>query len=287
SGSPLFDISGYRGAVPRSVVEKSTSGGDVSLLTPGDVIIRSGALIDVSGGGYRYNSGRVQSTRLTSNGVTYDIGTAPEELRYDALLPGDGWVVTDSKWGTTQTFFSALNSLPPLRPALTEGKAAGSITLDGASVVINGELRANTVAGARQTASGALPGLGKLIIGVADTTRPQTYLLNSARFVTQAAQLPATFRPLDPLPQEQSGVLELPVSFLRPGSASGTDYLLSGFGSLSVAVNDALDLGAGLTMSAPVGGSIALTGSRVTIAGTVSAPSGSIAISGTQGTPMV
>src|SRR5262249_823340 len=76
-------------------------------------------------------------------------------------------------------------------------------------------------------------------------------------------------------------------SFLRGGSGSGTDYLLSGFGSLSVAVNDALDLGAGLTMSAPVGGSIALTGSRVTIAGTVSAPSGSIAISGTQGTPMV
>jgi filamentous hemagglutinin family protein len=60
----LFDLGGKRGSVGRTAAEKTAAGGDIAIAAgdgnqPGDIILRRGAVLDVTGGGYRYGGGVV------------------------------------------------------------------------------------------------------------------------------------------------------------------------------------------------------------------------------------
>ena len=64
-GTPLANVSGYLVSQPMTAGELSTKGGSVTLNAPsGDIIVKSGATIDFSGGGYRFAGGNMDTTKL-------------------------------------------------------------------------------------------------------------------------------------------------------------------------------------------------------------------------------
>ena len=59
-----------------------TAGGDVRLISQGDVIVDAGARIDVSGGWTRFLSADIVSTVLSANGRLFDFEVAPADIVY-------------------------------------------------------------------------------------------------------------------------------------------------------------------------------------------------------------
>jgi filamentous hemagglutinin family protein len=279
-GSPLFDISGYAATIPRTVAEKATTGGSISLLSGGDLVVQSGALLDASGGGYRFATGAVPTTQLLSNGKLYDIGSASPDIRYDAVLSTAGYTVKHSKWGVTETFPTLLSQLVSRQPGYVQGQAAGSITLDGSSMILNGTLRASVTEGRYQIANGTLPAAGALTIGIADPNRTPIYLLNGITFTATPAALASNFNPLtDALPPDQTGTLQLAVGAIsKPAVVTGDSYVQQGFGSISASANNLIDLPASLGLELAPGASLALTAGQIKIGGSVSAPGGSVTL---------
>lgn len=279
-GSPLFDISGYVATIPRSVAEKATTGGSISLLSGGDLVVQNGALLDASGGGYRFASGAVATTQLISNGKLYDIASASPNIRYDSILSTVGYTRTHSKWGMTETFPTVVSQLVTRQPSYVQGQAAGTITLDGSSMILNGTLRASVTDGQYQIAGGTLPGAGSLTIGLADTTRLSLYLLNGITFTATPPTLAGNFNPLaNALPADLTGTLQLAVGAIsKPAIVTSESYIQQSFGSISASANGVIDLPASLGLELAPGASLSLTGSQISIAGIVSAPGGTVTL---------
>src|SRR5215831_4905975 len=56
-GTPLFDISPFVGNIQRNIAEKAEVGGNISFNSQGDVVLRPGSVVDVSGGGALFGGG--------------------------------------------------------------------------------------------------------------------------------------------------------------------------------------------------------------------------------------
>lgn len=86
SGMKIANTTGYVQQLQRSVGQDTAMGGTVSLYSEGSVAIRQGSSINVSGGSVDYQTGYVNTTKLTLAGKLYDIATAPADLPYDGLV---------------------------------------------------------------------------------------------------------------------------------------------------------------------------------------------------------
>ena len=102
----------------------------------GEIIQRGTSRIDVSGGSVDYLSGHVNTTKLTANGVMYDVGTASPDRVYTASsnLP---------------------NSRRNYELGYTVGKDAGSVKLSAPAMVLQGELQGATTIGQHQREVGS------------------------------------------------------------------------------------------------------------------------------------
>ncbi|MFN0317275.1 MAG: filamentous hemagglutinin N-terminal domain-containing protein [Burkholderiales bacterium] len=279
TGTPLLDISGHAGAIPRTIAEKAAAGGNISLLSQGDIVVRGGALLDVSGGGYRYASAAVSTTSLLGNdGKVYDIGSAPKDLRYAAAFNNEH-VRFHRKWGVTETYRATLGTSGRSEPGYVEGKAAGRITLDGRSIVQEGSFRASVTSGRYQAAAGKQPALGTLSIGIPVPNRPLRYLLNEVVLAPQNENLPAGFGPNDPLPGEREGRLLLPVQTLASRvAATDTQYVQEGFGSITLGANERIVLPEGVVLNLAGGAKLEMSASEIAIGGIINAPGGTVSL---------
>ncbi|HWA03364.1 MAG TPA: filamentous hemagglutinin family protein [Rhizomicrobium sp.] len=162
-GSPLVEAKSFYQQVGVTVQELMTQGGNVSLgvqnyqtgtetaLAP-DITVKSGAVIDFSGGWVKYEAGFVRSTQLiTASGQIIDIGFANLNGNYVGI--NSGFTRTQSRWGVTQSWDSPLLQGGHFESAYTEGRDAGSLTLKGSSVVLDGTLFGEAYAGPRQIAA--------------------------------------------------------------------------------------------------------------------------------------
>ncbi|MFN0041318.1 MAG: filamentous hemagglutinin N-terminal domain-containing protein, partial [Burkholderiales bacterium] len=286
-GTPLFDISGYVGAIKRSVAEKAAVGGEIRIASQnGDLILREGATLDVSGGGYRYGAGFNETSRLVSNGRSYDVSVASPNLLYEGL--GNVALVSHEKWGVTERFVLYPGLRGSYESASVEGKSAGSVTIDAiGGAVIDGLVAGSVVAGRRQIASGKLPQGALFAAGSESALAGDRNLrLREVNFTTGPSLGPG-FAPavtsgdgsitLTALPDALAGDLSLPVSFFRQGRAvADGGYEFQGFGNVSLAANERIALGEGLRIDMPAGGNLTLVSSRIDVAGTISAPGGTI-----------
>jgi filamentous hemagglutinin family protein len=167
-GTPLADVSGYIAGVQRGIAEKSASGGNVVLKSEGDVIVRRGSTIDVSGGSLDYAGGDTGTSRLVSNGRSYDISTASPLLTYSSFVKD------------TYRY----------EQGYVEGKNAGALRVDATSVVLDGNLKGSTVAGINQRTVATRPLGGQLVLNG---------LGSAVRFVNGEAALAAAFGAADTL----------------------------------------------------------------------------------------
>lgn len=284
-GTPrLFDIADKLAAVPRSVREKATAGGTITVNT-GEFISSAGSKVDVSGGGYRYGDGMAITTYLTSRGRLYDIATAPVNLQYDGVVtrttPAKGYV---------------------------QGKSAGLLAIDAQQMILGGHFAAGVTTGPYQRAPGAMPTAGKLVLGtqsilsgstldfstVGDATTANSldteqaaYALQNVTFGTGATtrqQLAEAMSGLDADPVNAAFPVALRDKVLLPTDLfGGTAYRTAqasatqGFGTLAVRANDSIVVPQDVALDLGAGGSLLWLAPQIEVAGTVRAAGGSLA----------
>lgn len=131
--------------IQRGILERTASGGTISLAAGSRVSLARGALFDVSGGTVEYTAAFLDTTKLVNDGVVVDIADADPEVNYDAVL--EPVTFTHRKWGPNTTeVFNPFGATPVGRfePGYLEGKDAGTIDIGGLDVgqILNTDIAA-------------------------------------------------------------------------------------------------------------------------------------------------
>src|SRR5262249_19651250 len=146
-GSPIGDLSGYVAAVPRTIGQRSLTGGKISLSSDGAVLVEAGAQLNVSGGSATYQAGFVSTSKvLGTNGLVYDISQADPNQTYTGVI--STYSTSDPKWGVTRNFPTFSSS--QYQPGYVQGYDAGSVTVLAPAAALDGTITANVVAGPYQ-----------------------------------------------------------------------------------------------------------------------------------------
>lgn len=323
-GSPLIDAASYYQQIGVTASELMTKGGNVTLgvrsfsgngdaTSAPDVIVKSGATIDISGGWVAYQAGKVQTTQLvTSDGRVVDIGNANLDDDYVGIYAG--FLVGHTRWGVTETYADPFGSNLHFSPSYTEGRDAGSLTLKASAMAFDGTVYGQAFPGVRQTLDGKtgtgtdsvfggsrmvqsapseLPAGGLFLVqGEAqNAVGAQNTITGGADILIQSqsgqAPLPDDFGYGQTL-QVSDGMVTVtprdPASFLSPDRLATirlSDAMLSesGFSQISLSTSGTITVAADADVALTPGGAFdALAGRKITIDGAVSAPSGSISL---------
>jgi len=277
-GSALLDLAGYQDGRQRSVAEKASLGGELIISTDGALVQRPGAVVDVSGGGYRYGASVLGTSKLWGeDGRIYDIATAPKDIRYIGLL--DSFTKRYTRWGQTRVW-EGLNLLDaPREQAYVEGRAGGTLQIRALNgLVLDGTLAGGATLGARQLA--AAPRGASLVVDTIDPLQAQTFgdLLFTAR---GADTLGATFNADSVLSAARAATLAFGADVLYPGAAVAAGDATgapSRFAQVDLRVPGQVTLPADVRLDAGVGATLAVSGAAVDIAGRISAPAGTVNI---------
>ena len=279
-GSNVLDLSAYQANQARTLQQKAAVGGVVTLTSSGDVIERSDATVNVSGGGVHYTGAtEVTSKLLGSDGKLYDIATAPEALRYTTLA--DSFTDTQARWGFSPVYTNLLMGASVKRPDYTEGAAGGQLgILAGPTVsglVLDGSLLGGTTTGSQQT--GAAPRGATLVIGTFDSsTTGQHTGIGDVTFQSGApSSLPAGFSVDTPLADSRKSQVSLSTDVLAAGDVDAAgNYVTTGFGSVAVNADGRITVPENVTINGPLGGGLTLRGNQVEIDGHVNLPAGTV-----------
>ncbi|HEY9348330.1 MAG TPA: hypothetical protein VIQ53_23585, partial [Inquilinus sp.] len=269
-GSPIGSIDGYLKSVDRTAVERSAVGGTVSIgstdvTRAGEVVIRDGAAIDVSGGQVSYRGGWLNTTQLVgADGRIYDISEATPDIQYVAFA--------EQRFGEQKVYG------PRWEAGYTDGMDAGSVSITTGAAVIDGRITGRTTAGVRQRALDQLPALGSLklnLTGAVDVT-----------FHPGGSGLAEGFGSGDALPEDLRDRLVLDPSLVGAGGVDEIAVVTRG-GDIEVP--------SGVTLRTAPGGSVDLRSQPrelndpnlsadafgdILVAGAIETPSGTIALGG-------
>lgn len=263
---PLADVSGGVNNIKRDVAERTTEGGSVSLLSEGDVVMQTGAGIDVSGGSVRYNDGITNTTKLVSEGRIYDISSADPDRRYDGILA---------------------NGRPERQAGYVEGKDAGQVQFAARGLVLDGDLTGGVVRGPYQREMGQQPQGGLLTIGLPyrDPLETRQTIENSALIDFRAPSIyfGATGSGVelgrdDALPGGSGGGGENGAN-LRDQLTLSTAYIEEGgFTRTQVYSNGRIEVAADTPIEVAPGGQFQLTGRDIDVQADITVPAGDIAL---------
>ena len=246
TGTPLGDVSGYVALIQRTVSELTTAGGTLSILSGGEVNVQQGATLNLSGGWTRYSGGSFSTTLLlNSYGQIVPIAKATPDQIYTAVIHGPS--VYEAPY--------------------YEGANAGSLSIQGSSVLMNGNLHGNAVAGENQVltaGSGSkLPSGASLSIGIMGQEWNPS--LNSF----------ATVSPTPPRVVFSATDISTP-SLL---ALSPSLFTQNGFSSLSVLNHDGpISIPSGVVLNPGIKGSVSLEAASVDVAGSIIAPGGTVVL---------
>ncbi|OAI21394.1 MULTISPECIES: filamentous haemagglutinin family protein [Methylomonas] len=126
-GTTLADASGAIAKRPHSVFERSIGAGTISLQSEGDLIVQTGANLDISGGYLSYLGGYVDTTQLLSDGRLFDLATANPNRTYQQIVSGRHY-----------------------EAAYRQGGAAGTLSIRTQAARLDGNVFADTVGGLYQ-----------------------------------------------------------------------------------------------------------------------------------------
>ncbi len=161
----LLEVSGWLGLVQRTLDQRLTTGGTVSVFSTGDAILRPGASINIAGGSLDHQGGYVPDTRLIgADGRIYDINDAPANMAYVGIA--GMFTVAHPHWNVTETYISPLGGRSVRYQAgYTEGKSAGNFTVAAHAAEIDAVVNATAVNGIYQRSPGSMAQNGTLTIG--------------------------------------------------------------------------------------------------------------------------
>lgn len=219
-GSDIGNVEGALNTVELSAAEGNREGGSIQLKAMhGDIIIRDGSNVDISGGGYHFSGGLVDTTYLLCGEKIYNISDAPEWLHYDMIL-GDYKKIYKG-FGVIETYEGLYYGGPaPMKnylPAFSQGEDAGSFELIARNIIMDGNIDGSVFAGPYQNylidepvdelgfyvAKGrVVPVSGKLVVGVQDTKDPEdrNYVTDEIVIKNGVEKLPEDFN-IDSVPE--------------------------------------------------------------------------------------
>ena len=291
AGSNILALDGYRGGVLRTVAEKAAVGGEISLSSTGALIQRSGATVDVSGGGYRYAQSRVAtSTLLGDDGRIYDIATAPQIRRYTAQL--DRAEFTDPRWGQPTSVLNLTLASGQYREAFVEGRAAGTLRLgSGAGLLLDGALKGGVTVGTRQfdrapTGGTLYVGTGFQPLNLNLVDRPPTVItfndegqrLGNVLWRQRGSDsLGRDFTANSTLTAERRNNILLGADQVFGRATSTTlGRVETGFAKVEVNADGRITLPADVSLQSDIGASLTLRAPLLDIAGDIRLPAGSL-----------
>lgn len=324
-GSPLVDAKAYYQLVAVGADRLMTKGGTVRIGTAtvqptsgtpnSSIIVRDGAVIDISGGSVRYEGGMVRTTQLVDNlGNVVDISEANPNATYVAIA--NGFTRSSPRWGRTETWSNPFARLKGYYVGeYDEGRDAGVLALEASSLAFDGKLFAQAYAGIRQITDGVtgtgstsiigderrvqgsnseLPSGGALIvrvgsdIAVTDVVPPLaedgTYgAWTGGSITTDGTYVRPTLSGDPPLPAERLAAVLLSDDLL---SGSGLSQVTlsarpetkSTFGNVSAFTLGKVTVGADANITLNPGGIFRAEGYRIEVNGNVTVPSGKIAL---------
>ncbi|MDP2019069.1 filamentous haemagglutinin family protein [Hydrogenophaga sp.] len=267
-------LEGYLARTERTVAERSTSGGSVSIASQGATIIESGVQVDLSGGRVQYGSALVKSTLLSSAGGYVDLAEADAETRYTGIATR--YTIDYGRWNVKETIDLGENMR--FDPGYVEGKDAGSMSVFGVGgTYMRADVQGRTTVGELQRNAGTQPQGARLTVGFDDVVsdrnavdlgvRTRDYKINQAVSISNAAMsLPGGFGFGDALPAELAATLTLDAQLLGKDKVAELEV----FSNQAVTVRDAL-------RAAP-GGRVSIIGSGVDVAANIAADGGSISL---------
>lgn len=158
-GTPLASIQGWLDLVEHGIGERTAVGGKIILSADTDIVVNQSAKLNVSGGLVTYKPGYIATSRLSSDGVVYDIGDAGSDRIYDSVI-------------------APVTGPRNFQPGYVQGYNAGSIALNAPAIVVQGDLDGGVTTGSQQRSVGAngVPLGGLLVIGNAETKDDLTRL---------------------------------------------------------------------------------------------------------------
>jgi len=161
----VANVQGYLDQQAVTVGEFTAAGGVVNISAEGQVQLQAGSQVNVSGGSLDYQAGYVNTTKLALGGRLYDFETAPANLAYTGL----------ENLGNSSSNFEA---------GYRQGLNAGSVSVTAPRLALKGTLQGQVSPGANQRnlAAADAPKGAALTLGVTDVLGrdDRLFVLNKA-----------------------------------------------------------------------------------------------------------
>ncbi|MBS0379233.1 MAG: filamentous hemagglutinin family protein [Proteobacteria bacterium] len=267
-GTPLANVSGDLALIKRSVLERTDQGGTITLNSAGDVVVASGATLNVSGGAVNYTPGIMQTSLLTTpDGSVVDIGQASPNQAYTGVVNPQFESVSNN-FGVIQ--FIPTPGIAHYDPGYVQGASAGTIQVMGSSLVLQGNFLGSATNGIYQRSGSGVASGGTFIVGTntaANAAQPD-YRAPAVELVNQVPTV--VVAPGSPLPTD------LPVQL------SAGELISSGFTNLQINSNDRITVPTGVNLNLTPGGSLALQAPQIELDSSVKIPSGTISLNSVQ-----
>lgn len=276
-GTPLGDATGFANIIERDAAQLSANGGSITIQAGTAITTESGSILDVSGGYFRNEGGRIETTRLTlPGGRLIDIANATPDRNYGGIYSPFSTGVS-AKWGVVNSYRNPLAPTGAYDQAeFLSGAAGGRISITAPRMDIAGAASGETVVGPyqmrRTQLTSQLPTLATLRLA---------FTGQSDAFAPGSGVLYPTVSPR-------------PVSVLFGGSGvsgllgrsetselvfSSDFFTRSGFGHLELenAEGDYV-VAEGTILALPEGGSLSARGRNFRVNGSILAPGGRVAL---------
>jgi len=247
AGTPLGDTSGYLGLIQRTIGQLTLDGGTLSLQAGDTVSLQPGSLVNVSGGWMRYSGGNFATTKLiTSTGQIVDISKATPDQIYTGVVQH------------TPMAYEA--------PYLSGGNG-GSVRVQSPSIMLNGDLNGNTVAGLRQSTHSSISQAPPLPSVLSLSFLGQRWDPNAGTLINISPSAPS-------------------VTFAANRTSTSENIYISpelvqadGFGNLTIHNHDGtISLPSGTLLNAGINGSVSLEAANVDIEGSIVAAGGLVSL---------
>jgi filamentous hemagglutinin family protein len=261
----------------------------------GDIIVKPGANLNISGGVINYVGGLVNTTKLVSGTNIYDISDAPASIQYDQVLGQyekayNGFGMAQSYTGL---YYGGASSLKTYVNGYTQGGDAGEVTLTASSVVMAGTLHGGVTTGVYQTqntwttsgitsAATALsvdsgleaPRAGTLTIGntmqqapqITNPTQQTTAISIVSDTSYQAQSQQFQFQNLQPDSPLQAGTTLLSAKTLNDAD----------LGTINLYANLTISMDPDVSLNLQPGGTFSASARRVDVEGGIKVPQGTI-----------
>lgn len=296
----LLEVSGELNNVGHSIQEWDTVGGGITL-SSNQVVAQAGSVFNVAGGSIQYQGGYLkQSYVVGSDGRIYNVNTAPGGIQYLGVF--QGFVVNHPRWNVSETYQNVISQPGQIYvPGYTEGRDAGSLTIDAPTTLFAGTIEAQTSTGPEQNTGrpstvsdpfllteSTVPLNGTLVIGpysVVVNGETQTGTLYSSNVVIgNTSSVTAGLTATAPLSKDLENTNTLSAAQISNADLGGLTVDVQAAPKPTPSTSQtSSDTGQGiLTISSPLnfaeGAQISLTAAQAFIAGGIFAPSGNVSI---------